>query len=223
MLDESGIDKKLLYRNLKELGIINKYLGGHSVSLKGLGTVVNGYAKNYSIVDIGCGGGDSLKAISVWAQRTGNHVQLTGMDLKQDCIDYARSNCKGYADINFRCMDYRTVFAERTKPDIIHASLFFHHFTEDAIISFLDSCNKNGIIAIINDLERNPVAYYSIKFLTKIFSKSPLVKNDASLSVLRGFRKKEWMEMLQKAYIKRYTVKNFWAFRHLIIAYPNGN
>ena len=223
LLDKSDIDKRLLYQNLKELETVNKYLGGHAVSLKGLGMILNGNAKTHSVVDIGCGGGDSLKTIANWLKRKGNSIHLTGIDLKQDCIDYARNNCNGCADISFQCNDFRTVFSEQNKPDIIHASLFFHHFTEDEIISFLDSCNKQGIIAVINDLERHPIAYYSIKILTNFFSKSPLVKNDAPLSVLRGFKKKEWVEMLQKAGVKRYSVQNCWAFRHLTIAYPNGN
>jgi hypothetical protein len=72
---------------------------------------------------------------------------------------------------------------------------------------------------IVNDLERNPIAYYAIKWLTALFSKSYLVKNDAPLSVARGFKKREWLAMIQEAGATRYSVKNKWAFRHEIIVY----
>lgn len=223
MLDEPDIAKDLLYQNLKELDIINKYLGGHAVSLKGIKKTINGNKGSFTVADIGCGGGDSLKAIASWAKKNGANVQLIGIDLKDDCIEYAKAACKDLPNITFRCNDFRNSFAEQNKPGIVHASLFFHHFTEDDIVAFLKACSSNKAITVINDLERHPIAYYSIKYLTRIFSKSPLVKNDAPLSVLRGFKKREWVKMVEQAGITNYSVTNCWAFRHLIIAYPNGH
>lgn len=220
-LDEPDIQKDLLFQNLKELEIINKYLGGYVISLKGLKKVITDKSKIYTVIDIGCGGGDSLKAIAKWAGNKQYKIHLTGVDLKQDCIDYAQNNCSGFPEINFYCDDFRNVFSKIKDIDIVHASLFCHHFTEDEIIDFIKFCNKNKTVFIINDLERNPVAYYAIKLLTRFFSKSPLVKNDAPLSVLRGFKKTEWHMILQKAGIKKYLIKNCPAFRHLVIAYPN--
>ena len=73
----------------------------------------------------------------------------------------------------------------------------------------------------INDLQRNWFAYHSIKLITKIFSSSYLVKNDAPLSVARGFHKSEWEQLLQEAGIKNYSVEWKWAFRYLI-SYTRG-
>jgi 2-polyprenyl-3-methyl-5-hydroxy-6-metoxy-1,4-benzoquinol methylase len=219
-LDEPNIPKKLLYRNLVELEFINKYLGGHSVSINGLKEIVTNKSHVYTIMDIGCGGGDSLKAIAEWSKKENFKIDLHGVDLKEDCISYAKINCSD-AQINFRCEDFRDVFCESLQINIVHASLFCHHFTENEIIEFIRLCSKNKAIFIINDLERNAIAYYSIKLLTKFFSKSPLVKNDAPLSVLRGFKKAEWQSILQKSGIENYTIKNRWAFRHLVIIYPN--
>lgn len=221
LLDEPDIQKDLLFQNLKELDIINKYLGGHAISLQGLKKVMTDKSKTYKIIDIGCGGGDSLKAIARWARDEQYKINLAGIDLKQDCIDYAQKTCSAFPEIGFYCDDFRNVFSTIRDIDIVHASLFCHHFTEDEIIGFIRFCNKNKTVFVINDLERNPVAYYAIKFITGLFSKSPLVKNDAPLSVWRGFKKKEWQTILQNAGIKNYSVKNCFAFRHLVIIYPN--
>lgn len=222
LLDESDIPRDLLYQNLSELEFINKYLGGHSISLKGMDDIITSKSKTYHIIDIGCGGGDSLKAIAGWSKKNNIAIKLTGIDLKQDCIDYSTNNCKEYSDIQFQQDDFRNSFSEKNSVDIVHASLFCHHFIESDIVEFIKLCSNNGAIFIINDLERNPMAYYSIKLLTKLFSKSKLVKNDAPLSVLRGFKKTEWNSILKDAGIEKYTIKNCWAFRHLVIAYPNG-
>ena len=83
---------------------------------------------------------------------------------------------------------------------------------------------RSAVGFFINDLHRHPFAYYSIKWLTKLFSKSYLVKNDAPLSVLRGFKKKE-LEMFnfqcsppdRRAGILNARLKWKWAFRWLLI------
>ena len=69
----------------------------------------------------------------------------------------------------------------------------------------------------INDLHRHPLAYYSIKFLTQLFSKSKLVKNDAPLSVARGFKKEDWDWLINQTGLKSISVKWKWAFRYLIV------
>jgi hypothetical protein len=89
-------------------------------------------------------------------------------------------------------------------------------------VDLIQFAQKNNSTLVINDLERNRFAYYSIKFLTKIFSKSYLVKNDAPLSVLRGFKKNEWTQLIKLSGVKNYSIKYKWAFRHEIIVYANG-
>ena len=104
------------------------------------------------------------------------------------------------------------------KPDIIFSSLFCHHFTDDELTLQLQWLKTNCQIGFfINDLHRNKLAYYAIQVLTRLFSKSYLVKNDAPLSVARGFLKTEWNSICERAGLEQYTVNWKWAFRHLII------
>jgi nicotinamide phosphoribosyltransferase len=93
--------------------------------------------------------------------------------------------------------------------------------TNEEIVELIKFAQKNKSTLIINDLERNAFAHYSIKLLTKLFSKSYLVKNDAPLSVLRGFKKTEWKDIIQQSGAKNFSVKYKWAFRHQVIIYAN--
>ncbi|MBA4057205.1 MAG: SAM-dependent methyltransferase, partial [Marivirga sp.] len=72
---------------------------------------------------------------------------------------------------------------------------------------------------IINDIHRHSLAYYSIRLLTKVFSKSSMVKFDAPLSVRRAFTKKELLEILNEAGIKKYTIQWKWAFRWQVLVF----
>jgi 2-polyprenyl-3-methyl-5-hydroxy-6-metoxy-1,4-benzoquinol methylase len=217
LLDAEVIPEADLFQNLKELHIINSLLGGYQISLKALNKID---FKNQliSLVDIGSGGGDTLKTIFKWSKKNKKKIRLFGIDLKSTCIDYSNQNEPNHL-LNFICDDYRNIHMHVNDVNIIHASLFCHHLTSNEIIQLIQFAIKNKAILIINDLERNRLAYYSIKFLTQIFSKSYLVKYDAPLSVLRGFKKKEWIEIIQQAGVKKYSVKNKWAFRHEVIIY----
>lgn len=217
ILDQQEVDKKDLFQNLRELDFINTYLGGYSISTNALKKVAD-KNKHLTLVDIGSGGGDTLKYISKWSKSKNYTFELIGVDLKQACIDYSVTN-NPHKKIKFVCDDYINIKNHFPKIDIIHACLFCHHLSETQIIELINFSIKIKSILIINDLERHPFAYYSIKFLTQLFSKSFMVKNDAPLSVLRGFKRKEWEKIISETQAKKYTVKNKWAFRHQIIIY----
>ena len=121
-------------------------------------------------------------------------------------------------DIKIVLEDYKHWLDQKEKPDIIHASLFCHHLTDAQLVDFFRISSQNVTKAVvINDLQRHPLAYYSIKYLTQWFSKSRFTKNDAPLSVLRGFTKNELKQLLVKAGIVNYEIKWKWAFRFVII------
>lgn len=217
MLDSESIPEKDLYRNLDELDFINHWLGGYSISFNAL-SKLNLKGKNLHLVDIGCGGGDTLRRIKTWADSKKISLKLTGIDLKPTCISYCRQKHRN-AGIHFVADDYRNILNHVETVDILHASLFCHHLTELEIISLLKFAEEKQAILIINDLHRHPLAWASISLLTKLFSRSYLVKNDAPLSVLRGFSAREWKEMIQKSGVKRTEIRWKWAFRHQIIVY----
>ena len=215
LLDNDDIPFEDIKRNMQELNFINTWLGGHQITIKGLQLLI-GNATKISVCEIGCGGGDNLAAIIKYCNKKKININCTGIDIKEECIDFAKQNIflKPYTE--WIASDYSKVHFEH-KPDIIFSSLFCHHFTEEQLAAQLQwmkaNCNTGFFI---NDLQRNTIAYHSIKTLTKIFSSSYLVKNDAPLSVARGFHKNEWQKIFTIAGIEKFSIKWKWAFRHLI-------
>jgi 2-polyprenyl-3-methyl-5-hydroxy-6-metoxy-1,4-benzoquinol methylase len=211
---DGDVTEKDLILNLKELHSINTLLGGYAIS-------VNAFNKidlhNKNIVDIGSGGGDMLHEIYRYAQKNSIECNLYGVDLKEVCTDHAAAHLP--KQLTFITDDYRNASNHIPQIDVLHACLFTHHLSDEQIIELIQFSIQNKSTLIINDLERNPLAYYAIKGLTQLFSKSFLVKNDAPLSVLRGFKKKEWLAVLQQAGATNYSVQWKWAFRHQIIIY----
>ncbi|WP_407526285.1 methyltransferase domain-containing protein [Lacibacter sp. MH-610] len=219
LLDRDDIPFEDIKQNMKELDFINTWLGGHAITINGIESLVKLSAFQLSdkltICEMGCGGGDNLRAIGKWCKERDISVILIGIDMNPNCIAYARSRTDNF-DIDFISDDYRNVHFE-TKPDVIFSSLFCHHFTNEELqqqFAWMKQNTKLGFF--VNDLQRHPLAYYSIKWLTKLFSKSYLVKNDAPLSVLRGFHKNELSQLLSQSSIINYQLKWKWAFRWLL-------
>jgi SAM-dependent methyltransferase len=215
LLDGEGIPFGDIETNMRELDFINTWLGGHGISIMGLKRLLRGRDR-VTICEIGCGGGDNLRVLSRYCRRHHVEVRVTGIDNNAHCITVAREKWEeGPAE--WVCSDYRQVCFEKEKPDIIFSSLFCHHFTDDELVEQLRWMEANAEVGwFINDLHRHPLAYYSIRRLTGWWSGSYLVKHDAPLSVLRGFTRGEWQELLRKAGITHYSLQWKWAFRWLV-------
>jgi 2-polyprenyl-3-methyl-5-hydroxy-6-metoxy-1,4-benzoquinol methylase len=217
ILDSDNIPFADIKQNMKELNTINTLLGGHAITIAGVKKIIKKETiqNQITICEIGCGGGDNLQAINKWCLKNKIVVNFIGIDIKQECIDFAMQQ---YPSLNCEwiCSSYQlTNFS--TQPDIIFSSLFCHHFTNDELVFMLawmnDNCTKGFFI---NDLHRHFLAYYSILFITSIFSKSYLVKHDAPLSVARSFTKKDWQNILAETNLQQVDIKWKWAFRYLL-------
>ena len=218
LLDGKAIPFEDIRRNMQELDFINRHLGGHDITLDGIVDIIQKKPvlnKPLSVVEIGCGGGDNLRAIKNWAEHIKLPVQLLGIDINEECIAFAKAQPRN-AGIEFIHSDYKLT-ALPSKPAVVFSSLFCHHFTDEELVFQLQWMKENSARGFfINDLHRHPLAYLSIKVLTQVFSRSYLVKNDAPLSVQRGFKRADWERLFRLAGIENYTCKWRWAFRWLL-------
>lgn len=219
LLDNDDIPFTDIKQNMKELNTVNTLLGGHKISINGIRKITgkNNFNPALSICEIGCGGGDNLKAIAGWCNKNNIYAIFTGIDIKSSCTEFALQQ---YPELNASWVtsDYAEADLTSKKPAIIFSSLFCHHFNDEQLIKMLGWMKKNSSKGFfINDLHRHPIAYFLIKWVTRFFSKSYLVKNDAPLSVARGFKKKEWAKILKAAGIAGYSIQWKWAFRYLIV------
>jgi 2-polyprenyl-3-methyl-5-hydroxy-6-metoxy-1,4-benzoquinol methylase len=223
LLDSSDIPFRDIMLNMQELEFINRYLGGHAITINGVNKLISEYdvRQPIKVVELGCGGGDNLNAIQKWASKRNIPISLTGIDINQECIQYASSKPEN-ANIQFIHSDYRLVHFQE-KHDILFSSLFCHHFNDTELIDMLKYMQLNSAFGFfINDLHRHPIAFHLIKWLTQLFSSSYLVKNDAPLSVSRGFTQADWIYLFKEAEIPTYTCEWKWAFRWLITVHTNG-
>jgi 2-polyprenyl-3-methyl-5-hydroxy-6-metoxy-1,4-benzoquinol methylase len=219
IMDDLEVGGEILKQTLRELRTINKFLGGNHVTTSGLKILLKGDKKRkYTIADVGCGGGDMLRVMADWASKNGYDCQFIGIDANEHTIGMAKENLKNYPNVSFLTKNVFDKEFESIKVDVFTCTLFTHHFTDEELIILTRVFNKGASLGlVINDLHRHPLAYYSIRLLTALFSKSPMVQNDGPLSVLRGFSRKDIRHILQKAGIVPVQIQWNWAFRWRVI------
>ncbi len=216
LMDGSDIPFEAMKQTLKELNTVNTRLGGHATTIRGVSQLLS-RQEPVCICEIGCGGGDNLFAIHKYCQKNNIPARFIGIDINPECIAFAKNQYPGLS-CEWICSDYALVPFTNQKPDIIFSSLFCHHFTDEQLVFMLQWLKeKSSKGFFINDLHRHWLAYVLIKYITRFFSKSYLVKNDASLSVARGFTSKEWQQLFQLAGVTLYDISWRWAFRFLVL------
>ncbi|QEK52839.1 methyltransferase domain-containing protein [Pedobacter aquae] len=217
IMDDFSLDQQAIHPVLKELEVINQLLGGFQVFYNAFKKLP---IRNKDIIcDWGCGGGDSLKVLKKYFHKRKIYPHFIGIDATPSAISFAKAHHET-ADIHFRLADVLEEPFLSEEFDYVISSLFTHHFNNDEwkqLVARMLYTSKKAVI--INDLHRHWFAYYSIGWLTQLFSKSPMVKHDSKLSVLRSFTRKELQTLLAQMGIKKYSIKWMWAFRWQIIIY----
>jgi 2-polyprenyl-3-methyl-5-hydroxy-6-metoxy-1,4-benzoquinol methylase len=226
LMDDFSIGGDLLRDTLDKLENINRWLGGNSVTVKGLQHLLKEYpkSKTITIVDVGCGHGDILRDVAKFGRKKGYQFQLIGVDANPTAIDYANELSKDYPELEFKIQD---IFSEDFKSqqfDVVLATLFFHHFKEKELIPFLkDTLKQTKIGIVVNDLHRSKIAYYLFMILT-LFIRNKMIIEDGLTSILRGFKKKDLeniSSILQQTIDVEiqvsYSINWKWAFRYLWI------
>ncbi|MFI5220247.1 MAG: methyltransferase domain-containing protein [Bacteroidia bacterium] len=216
-MDQPGVAETEIEQALRELERINKLLGGYRVIFNALAQLpVN--KKSVTIIDLGCGGGDMLRAISKWAKKKNKEVKLIGVDWNPVMTNFATEQAKDYSNIHFITMNVFDDALMSENADITMNSLFCHHFTNDELAVLVKKMYSLASQAVIvNDLHRHWFAYYSIKIIAMLFSKTYLVKYDGPLSVARSLNRQEWEHVLNSAGIKNYSLRWMWAWRWQLI------
>ena len=219
IMDDPSISAEELRLTLKELAVINRLLGGHSATLQALNMLNWPKGKPLHIIDCACGGGDTIAAMAAWAKAKGVDARFTGVDLNQHCVDFALQE-QAHLPAVFLQADVLQLPNYNLNGDVVTAALFLHHLYDANLRQIIQAMYATaGTALIINDLHRHPFAYYSIKWLTRLLSRSRLIKNDAPLSVNRAFSKKDLLNILLDAGIPRHQIHItwVWAFRWRVL------
>lgn len=168
------------------------------------------------VLDVGCGGGDMLRRIHRWAGATGVDVALTGVDLNPLAIAAARTATPAGVPITWHVAD--ALDPALGDCDVMLSALFTHHLTKSEITRFLRAMEQRSRIGwFVNDLHRHAVAYHGFRLLACLARWHRFVQHDGPISVARGFRRDDWVELLDDARLADVAEIRWWLpFRYTV-------
>lgn len=210
-------------RFLREIRFINRYLGDvRALEKTFLREIETENTRRFSVLDVGAGSGEMLRVIADFARKKDLKCDLFGLELNEFSAASILAESKNYAEIKaVRADAFHLPFADKSF-DYAICSLFAHHFTDAQIPLILSEFKRVARRQIfVVDLHRHRLAYFSYKLFCRAFGISPLVREDGSLSVLRGFKPKEMEKLGECANLKNIFVRRITPFRLVLSADAN--
>jgi ubiquinone/menaquinone biosynthesis C-methylase UbiE len=217
LMDNPDISIEALRRVFKDINKSNRLLGGNSISLGKVRELIKEFPKQqYTIVDMGCGDGETLRELAIYFRKTAIDVVLIGLDLSENALSIGRTLSVDFPEITFLKHEILTLKPVDLDCDILLCTLTMHHFSNEQIPLFLSQFTKLANIGvIINDLQRSALAYYLFKGFSAIFIKTKIAKHDGLISIKSGFKKQDLISFSKDLPNTTHTINWKWAFRYV--------
>jgi len=200
MMDDLAHPARTFDEAYRELGLINRYLGG----VRAVRRFVD-VSRGGTLLDVAGGASDIGADLG---KRGGWRCSV--LDLNQAALGRVRSCDRVLGDA------FRLPFGEGAF-DVVAASLFFHHLTDSECAGVLGGMHRIARRrVIVNELHRTRTAFLGILWLTRLASRSAMVRNDAPLSVRRGFRPRELQAIAEQAGLEG-TVHRSFPYRLVLV------
>ena len=211
LMDDPALDAATYHQVLADLAKVNRVTLAHRPTLAFLDRAV-GERASFSLLDVGFGDGDMLRAIAAWAKRRGIAAALTGIDLNPRSKAAAEAKPSPGEPISYLSGDYRDLAGSGF--DCVISSLVAHHMSEDDLTAFLRFMEAEASTGwFINDLHRHGFAYSTWPLLASVMGWHRIVRLDGHTSIARSFRPAEWRASLANAGIRDAMVRRRFPFR----------
>lgn len=198
---DGKVDTADLAAILRDLARFNGAMMGHRPVLQWLDRASRTAPidRPHTLLDIGCGYGDLLRAVRRWARKRGRSMRLIGIDLSPQVIEVARSVTDPADDIEYIACD---IFDYKPPDgvDFVTSSLVTHHLSNEMIVRFLqwmESRARRGWV--VYDLQRSRAPFYFIALAGLLLRLHPVVVYDGRISVARSLTRREWQARLAEA------------------------
>ena len=205
---------------ITELQVVNRWLGDVRALRESLfEQVKQDRLSQFSLLDVGAGSGELLRATAKWSNEQQRSSKLFGVELNRRSAEAIKEQSVDFKSIfGLQGDALRLPFADRTF-DYALCSLFTHHFKDEEVVSILKELAR--VVRrrfFVIDLHRHPIAYYFYTAIANLFSHNRLIKEDGALSILRAFKPDELFAFAQRAELNGIEVTRVFPYRLVLAA-----
>jgi SAM-dependent methyltransferase len=214
LMDADDTDYETFRACLVDLAKVNGVTLAHGPTLAFLDTLRRSGRlptdRPVTVLDVGSGYGDLIRAIDAWAQRHDVQIALTGVDLNPWSAKAARTATDPARPISWATSN---IFDHSGGADIVVSSLFTHHLTDVQVARFLEWSEAETRIGwFVNDLHRHPFPYYGFALLARVARWHRFVRHDGPVSIARAFQAADWTRLIAAAGLAPGAAKVAWRF-----------
>lgn len=170
------------------------------------------------LLDVACGGGDLITRLSRRARRAGIELRPTGCDVSHLALDVAADRTRR-AGVEARFLR-RDVIRDGLPEgfDAVVCTLFLHHLEDAAAVGLLRAIDRaRPRMAIVQDLRRTRPGALLAFGASQALTRSPVVHNDALLSVGAAFTRPEVARLAQRAGLRYPHPARVWPLRWQLV------
>lgn len=212
IMDDPGQSEADFAAALDGLERLNRLTFAHAPLLRMLDRLVREQGlRGLSLLDVGAGGGDALRAVARWGTQRGIALDLWGLDRSPWAKRHAMA--RG-TPARWITSDLFELPAGR-RFDVVACSLFAHHLDDPTLVRFLrwlpDHATRRWLIL---DLHRHRIPWAAVWAGTRLLRMHPMVSHDGPVSVMRGFDRADWRRLVAEAGVQaeiRWVVPFRWS------------
>jgi SAM-dependent methyltransferase len=200
---------------LVELRRVNRWLGDAGALRRSvLAEVGRECRESFSLLDVGAGSGELLRAAARWARGAARRARLVGLELNARAAQSILEESRDFAEVSAVRGDARRLPFAAGAFDYCLCSLFAHHFRDDELVGVLQEMSRVARRRVyVIDLHRHPAAYYFYTTAGRLFLHNRLIREDGALSILRGFVPAELRRLAARAGLKAIKVERRFPYR----------
>lgn len=167
--------------------------------------------RSFTLLDIGCGGGDIASRLAGLAASGGHRLEATGIDTDQRAVDYARSRANPHGVRFLRASSAELVKKGRVF-DFVISNHLLHHLgagERDRLLEEASALCRERVLFC--DIERSDAAWLLFNMLSRPFFRDSFITEDGLRSIRRSYRREE----LEKLLPENWSVRRIFPFRVL--------
>ncbi|MDO9503074.1 methyltransferase domain-containing protein [Falsiroseomonas sp.] len=197
IMDDPGQSAADFDAALADLARINRMTFATTPLLRFLDRVAAAHpGQPLSVLDVGAGGGDALRAMAAWGARSGVALDLWGLDRSPWAEAHAMRQATPARWITADLFD----LPPGRRFDVVVCGLFAHHLDDATLVRFLRWLPAHATQRwLILDLHRHPIPWAAVWACTRLLRMHPMVCHDGPISVARGFSRADWARLIDAA------------------------
>jgi 2-polyprenyl-3-methyl-5-hydroxy-6-metoxy-1,4-benzoquinol methylase len=196
-MDREDCDKQLLFNTYSQFDLINRLLSGwgslYQAFIKPL--LLNADSE-FTILDIGCGGGDIIRYLNRLCLKDDLEVRFTGIEPDSRAIEYLDQSDRP-DNITYRFAHSSDLIKSGETFDLVISNHLMHHLSRNGLLELCADAEKLASKRVLfSDIERSDVGYLSFMMAAPVFFRNSYIVKDGLISIRRSYRKHELEHVL---------------------------